>query len=140
MVEEQHIYCKVFFFADRLLYIQAVFRVATKMPLWTQGSITKTRHNLGMICTNILMNPTERITNRATVNFSGLTTYDIWSVGCIIYNRLFGPPLCNFDCQQINSLILFLYTIAYNYLQCLCFYFNFSQASLKMMRILENKD
>ena len=34
-----------------------------------------------------------------------------------------GSPLCNFNCQQINSLILFLYTIAYISLQCLCFYF-----------------
>ena len=69
---------------------------------------------------------------------------DIWSLGCIIYHRLFGSPLCNFDCQQINSLILFLYTIDYISLQCLCFYFNISYASLKLreykkIRIKETK-
>ena len=101
----------MFFFADRLLHLQAVFIVAGKIPLWTQGSITQTCHHLGMICTNIVMNPTESITNRVTANFSGLPTYDIWSLGCIIFRCLFGPPLCNFDCQQINSLQLFLYTI-----------------------------
>ena len=89
----------------------------------------------GMICTNRLMNPTERITNRATEKISDLPTYDIWSLGCILYHRLFGSPLCNFDCQKINSLIYFLYTIYSISLQYLCFYFKISQAYLKMMRI-----
>ena len=46
---------------------------------------------------------------------------EIWSLECIISHRIFGSPLCNFDCQQINSLILFLYTISSVSLQCLCF-------------------
>ena len=57
---------------------------------------------------------------------SCLPTYDLWSLGCILYHRLFGYPLCNFDCQQINSLIFFIYTIASISLQGLCFYFNLS--------------
>ena len=44
---------------------------------------------------------------------------DLWSLGCILYHHIFGSPLCNFDFQKINSLILFLYTIASIYLQCL---------------------
>ena len=31
---------------------------------------------------------------------------DLWSLGCIIYQSLFGSPLCSFDCQQINSLLI----------------------------------
>ena len=86
------------------------------------------------------MDPTERVTNRATTKFYVPPTYDLWSLGCIIYHRLFGSQLCNFDCQQIISLILFLYIIASICLQCLYFYFKFSYEYLKMMRILENKD
>ena len=78
--------------------------------------------SLGMIFTNRLMTPTERITSRATTHFSGLPTYDLWSLGCILYHRLFGFPLRNFDFQQINSLILFLYTTASISLQILCLY------------------
>ena len=96
--------------------------------------------SLAMICTNILMNPILKITNRATANFSGLPTFDLWFLGCIIFHCLFGPPLCNFDCQQINSLLLFLYTIDSISLKCLCFHFNISQESSENMRILENKD
>ena len=63
-----------------------------------------------MICTNRLMNYTERITNRVTEIFSGLPTYDLWSLGCILYHLLFGSPLCNVDSQQINSLrSIFIY-------------------------------
>ena len=83
------------------------------------GQHYKNSSSLGMIFTNILINPIERITNRATTHFSGLPTYDLWYLGCSLYHRLFGSPLCNFDCQQINSLILFLYTIASIFLKCL---------------------
>ena len=31
----------MFYFADSLLHLQAVFRVAKKMPLWMYGSITQ---------------------------------------------------------------------------------------------------
>ena len=47
---------------------------------------------------------------------------DLWSLGFILYHRLFGSPLCNFDSQKIYSIILFLYNIASISLQCLCFY------------------
>ena len=35
----------IFFFADNLLHLQAVCRVAKKIPLWTYVIITKTRHS-----------------------------------------------------------------------------------------------
>ena len=60
-----------------------------------------------MICTKILMKPTERITNRATKILTGLPTYDLISLGYILYHRLFDSTLCNIDFQQINSLPLF---------------------------------
>ena len=97
----------IFLFTNRLLHLQAVFRFAGKNATVDVGQHYKNSSSLGIICTNILMNPTERITKRVTGKFSGLPTYDIWSLGCILYHRLFGSPLCNFDCQQINSLILF---------------------------------
>ena len=37
----------MFFFADCLIHLQAVFRVAGKMPLRTQGIITQTCHCQG---------------------------------------------------------------------------------------------
>ena len=89
----------MFFFADHLLHLQAVFRVARKNEHYTNSS------TLGIICTNGLMNPTERINNRASKTFSGFPSYDIWSLGCIIYHLLFGYPLFKFDSQQINSLM-----------------------------------
>ena len=50
------------------------------------------------------------ITDRATVIFYVLPTYDIWYLVCILYHRLFGSPLCNVDSQQINSLMsVFIY-------------------------------
>ena len=58
-----------------------------------------------MICAIGLMNSTERITNRATVKLPGLSTYDISSLGCILYHLLFGYPLFNVDSQQISSLL-----------------------------------
>ena len=86
------------------------------------------------------MNPTESIANIVTVKF--LASLPMISVLWDVFYTavLFGSLLCNFDCQKINSLILFLYTIASIYLQCLCFYFKVSYASLKIMKILENKD
>ena len=130
----------MFFFADRLLHLQAVFIVAGKNATVDVGQHYTNLSSLGMILTNGLIKPTERITNRATVKFSGLPTYDLRSLGYIIHHRLFGSPVYNFDCQQINSLLLFLYATASIFLQCLCFNFQLSQESLKMMRILENKD
>ena len=35
----------IFFFVDSLLHLQAVFRVARKIPLWMLGSITQTSHH-----------------------------------------------------------------------------------------------
>ena len=37
--------------------------------------------------------------------FSVLPTYDIWSLGCIIYHIFFGYPLCNVDSKQINRFL-----------------------------------
>ena len=116
----------MFFFADLLLRLQAVFRVAGEiftLDVWYHHIHSSF---IGMICTNRLMNPIERITNRATTNFCGLPTYDLRSLGCILYKCIFGSSYCNFDCQQINSLILFLYSVASISLQFLWFYFYLS--------------
>ena len=59
----------MFFFADRLLRLQAVFRVSRKRATLDLGQHYTNSSSLGMICTNILMNPVENITNRATANF-----------------------------------------------------------------------
>ena len=69
----------MFFFKDCLLHIQAVSRVTENNDIVYMGYHYTNLSKLGMICTNILMNSTERITNRATVtaNFSGLPTYDL---------------------------------------------------------------
>ena len=50
------------------------------------------------------------LNSEKTHNFSGLHTYDLWSLVCIIYHLIFGYPLCNIDSQQINSLLsVFIY-------------------------------
>ena len=97
------------FFFDRLLHLQAVFIVAGKKSTVDVGQHYTNLSLLGMICTNRLMNPAERITNRATTYFSGIPTYYLRSLGCILYHRLFGSLLSNFYCQQINSLLFFIY-------------------------------
>ena len=43
--------------------------------------------------------PYRKYHQQSNIKFSGLPTYDIRSLGCIIYHLLFGSPLCNFDCQ-----------------------------------------
>ena len=99
----------MFFFANRLLHLQVVFRVAGENANVDVGQHYTTSSCPGMICTNILMKPTKRVTNRVTANISGLPTYDISSIGYILYHRPFGSPLCSYDCQQINSLIFFIF-------------------------------
>ena len=98
----------MFFFADYLLHPQSLFRVAKKNANVDVGYNYTNSSFLGMIFTNGLMNSTQRITNRvtATANVSGLPTYDLWFLGCILYHLIFGSPLCNVDSQQINRLLL----------------------------------
>ena len=118
----------MFFFADLLLRLQAVFRVAGEnftLDVWYHHIHSSF---IGMICTNRLMNPIERITNRATTNFCGLPTYDLRSLGCIIYKCIFGSSYCNFDCQQINSFIYF-YILLLPFL-CNFYYFTFTFLSI----------
>ena len=119
----------MFFFTDRLLHIQAVFRVAGENTTFHVGQHYTNLSLLGMICTNRLMNHTESITNRATTKFSGLPTYHLRSLRCIPYYRLFGSPLCNYDCQKINSLIFF-------YKALLPFICNFYAFTLRFLRSL----
>ena len=120
------------FFPDCLLHLQAVFRVTEKNVTVDVGQHYTNSSPLGMICTNGLMNPTERITNRAAASFSGLPTYDLWSLGCILYRRLFGSPLCNFDCQKINSLLsVFIY-------HCFHFFAMFMLLLLAFLGIFKN--
>ena len=130
----------MFFFVDSLLHLQEVFRVARKDSTVDVGYNYTNLSLLGMICTNGLMNLIERITNRATANFYGLPTYYLWFLLCILCHLLFGYPLYNADSQQVNSLLSVLYTVASISLQFLCFFFQLYQATLKIMRILLNKD
>ena len=95
----------MFFFSDCVLHLQAVFRVSRENATVYIGYHYTNSSSLGMICTNGLMNNTERITNRATANFYGLPTYYIRCMGCDICYLLFGSTLCNVDSQQINSLL-----------------------------------
>ena len=88
----------MFLFVDFLLHLQAVFRVAFKIFTVEVGQHYTNSSSLGMICTNILMRPTERITNRATIKFSGLPTHGLRYMVFILYHRIFGSPLFNFDC------------------------------------------
>ena len=45
-----------------------------------------------------------------TQTFYILPINDLWSLECILYHLHFGSPLCNFDSQQINSLLsVFIY-------------------------------
>ena len=130
----------MFFFADRLLHLQAVFRVAEKNATVDVEQHYKKSSSLGMICTNRLMKFTERITNR-TIIISLASLPMISGLWNVLYTTVFLVP--HFEILIVNKLIaysLFLYTIASISLQCLCFYFYLSQASLKIMRILENKD
>ena len=115
----------MFFFADHLLHLQAVFRVAGRCHFGRRVVLHKlvvARDNLNQY----IYEPHRKYHQQSGRKFLCVLTYDIWSLGCIIYHRLFGSPLCNFDRQQINSLILFLYTIASISLQCSCFYFKLS--------------
>ena len=89
----------MFFFPDRLLHLEAVFRVPGKNTTVDVGYNYSILSSLGMICIGKLMNPTQRITNRETANVSGFPTYNLRSLGYILYHRLFYYPLCNFDCQ-----------------------------------------
>ena len=72
----------MFFFADRLLHLQVVFRVAEKNATMDIGYHCTNSSLLGMICTNILMKPTEIITNRATTKFMAylLMISGLWDV------------------------------------------------------------
>ena len=56
----------MFFFADRLLHLEAVFRVAGKNATADVGYHFTNSPSPGMICTNVLMFHTEKITNTAT--------------------------------------------------------------------------
>ena len=59
---------------------------------------------------------------------------DLWSLGCILYRRLFGSPFSNFDCRQINSLILFYIPL----IPFLCSVYDFTSSFLRhLLKLLE---
>ena len=122
-----------FFFTDRLLHIQVIFWVAVKNTTVELEYHYTNLSLLGMICTNILMNPTERITNRANENFSGLPIYDIWSLGFILCQLFLVPYFVMLKFNKLIAYCLFLYTIASISFQCLCFYFYNRKQGLKQL-------
>ena len=72
------------------------------------------------------------LNSEQTHTFSGLPTYDIWSLGRIIYHLLFGSPLFNVDSQQIYSLkYIFI-------LHCFHFFAMFMLSLLALLGISEN--
>ena len=123
----------MFFFGDCLLRLQAVFRVAGKNATVDVGYHYKNSSLIGMICTNLLMNLTERITNRENTKLSGLLTYDLWSLKFIIYHLLFGSPLYNVDSQQINSLF---YVFIYHFFHSFAIFILLLLAFLELMLII----
>ena len=102
----------MFFFMNRLLCLQEVFIVARKKSTVDVGQHYTNLSSLGIICNHGLMNPTARITNRATTNFMASLPmiYSLWDV---FYATSFLVP--NFVMLIFNKLIdycLLLYTIA----------------------------
>ena len=81
----------IFFFADCLLQLQAVFRVSGGNATVDVGWYSKNPSSLGMICTNVLMNSTERITNRATTIFLASLTM-ISSIQYVLYTTISLVP------------------------------------------------
>ena len=59
------------------------------------------------------------LNSEQTHTFSGLATYNIWYLGCIICHLIFGYPIWNVYIQQINGPLSVLYTIDSISLQCL---------------------
>ena len=107
----------MFLFANRLLRLQVVFTVSGKIHCGCRVALHKlfiARDDLHQY----IDESHRKDHKQSNRNFSGLPTYDLRSLGCILYHRLFGSRFCNFDCQQINSLLLFLYNIAFLYLLC----------------------
>ena len=87
----------MFFFADRLLHLQAVFRVAGKYHFGRRVAL----HNLVIARDDMakyFYEPHRKYHQQSDHNFSGLPTYDIWSLVFILYHLLFGSPFFNFFC------------------------------------------
>ena len=116
----------MFFFTGSLLRLQAVLRVSVKNDTVHVGYHYISSSSLGMICTNVLMNPIERITNTAKATFSGLPTDDLLSLEYIIYYLLFYSQFLMLIVKKLIACCLFLYTIASVFLQCFCLYFYLS--------------
>ena len=117
----------MFFFADRLLHLQAVFRVAPKKCHFGRRLAL---HKLVIARDDLYQEidePHRKDHQQSNRKISGLPTYDIWSLGCILYHRLFGSSIYNFDCQKINSLIYF-------YIALLPFHCNIYAFTLRLLR------
>ena len=69
------------------------------------------------------MNPTERITNKATVKFPGLPTYYLWSLYVLSTTFFLVPHFVMLIAKKIIAYCLFLYTTASIFLQFLFLYF-----------------
>ena len=95
----------MFFLADCLLLLQAVFRFSKTNATMYIGYHYTNLSYIRMIFTNGLMNSTESITIRvtatatATAIFSGLSTYDLWYLGCILYHLFFVHHFVNVNSQ-----------------------------------------
>ena len=80
------------------------------------------------------------INSKKIYTFSGLPTYDQWSLGCITYHLIFGSPLYNVDSQNNNGLLsVFLYH-CFHFFAMFMFLLLTFLGVLKIKGILGNKD
>ena len=129
----------MFFFADRLLHLQAVFRVSKKCHSEHRIALHKlvvSRDDLHQY----IDEPHRKYHQQSCHNFTGIPTFDIWSLGYIFYHLLFSSPLCNFDCQQINILLYVLIYHCFHFFEILMTLILALLGISENMRILENKD
>ena len=102
----------MYIFSDSLLHLQAVFRVTKRKCLCGNRVSLQfffiDRDDLHQWIYELHIK--DHQWSDRDHKFSGLPTYGLWYLGCILYHLLFGSPICNVDSHQTNSLMyIFIY-------------------------------